>query len=146
MQLRRGDVQPPQALRLPNRKQRKAAQKTVIVQPQLVASLAVYAMQADLGPEDRFFDFGSRRAQQIVRVAAMRAGVSKLKKRNSERPERCWAWPHLFRHGAGVNLVRQTGRLDIVQDQLGHKDLNTTKLYLRVTSREKEELIRGVEF
>lgn len=144
--LRVADIQPPMQLRLPNRKQRRLTEKTVYVAEGLVAALAMYALTKRLRPEERIFPITTRRAEQIVQASAQKARVFKLWNRHGASPQVRPAWAHLFRHGAGVHLMRETGRLDMVQDQLGHADLNTTKQYLRVTNAEKQALIKGVQF
>lgn len=145
VELRVADVRPPMQLRLPNRKRRKAAEKTVYVSEGLIAALALYALGAKLGHADRIFPIGMRRLEQIVHAAAVKAGIYKIWDRHGAAESRP-AWAHLFRHGSAINLIQQTGRLDIVQDNLGHADLNSTKVYLRVTSAEKQQAIRGVRY
>jgi hypothetical protein len=43
---------------------------------------------------------------------------------------------HLFRHGYAVNFLNCGGRLDALQEQLGHRDINTTRIYLRLSDED----------
>jgi site-specific recombinase XerD len=62
-------------------------------------------------------------------------------KLNARRgPEARHLHPHLFRHSIAVHLIRGGADIRHVQAFLGHADLNTTKIYLRmVPGRLKEE-------
>jgi len=63
-------------------------------------------------------------------------GVRKIKdgKRKS-------AWPHLFRHGAAMNIYRRTGRLDVTQKELGHSDIKTTEIYAKLMDSDVKNII-----
>ena len=43
---------------------------------------------------------------------------------------------HLFRHGYAINFLNCGGRLDALQEQLGHRDINTTRIYLRLSDED----------
>ena len=58
-------------------------------------------------------------------------------KRGAYKP----AWPHLLRHGAGMNMLRRTGRLDVVQEQLGHSTIVTTQIYAQVSDEDRKNII-----
>lgn len=51
------------------------------------------------------------------------------------------AWPHLFRHGAAMNIYRRTQRLDIAQKQLGHSTIMTTEGYAELMDEDRKEII-----
>ena len=38
------------------------------------------------------------------------------------------------------------GRLDALQEQLGHRDINTTRIYLRLTSEDVMREVSKIEF
>lgn len=56
--------------------------------------------------------------RKIVRVLAMRAGVTKR------------VYPHLFRHSLATNLLNRGASLMLVKEQLGHAFIETTMVYL----------------
>jgi len=51
--------------------------------------------------------------------------------------------PHAFRHTVGIILYRETKRLDIVKDYLGHASISTTEKYLHVENWEMDEVIKN---
>ena len=65
-----------------------------------------------------------QRADQIIKGAARCAGLQR------------GVHAHLFRHGYAINFLNHGGRLDALQDQLGHRDINTTRIYLRLTGED----------
>jgi integrase/recombinase XerD len=84
-----------------------------------------------------------RRAEQIVDAAARIAGVYKVRRvGGTERP----ASPHLFRHGAAVNLLRQGVPITAVQAHLGHTSLRSTQRYTQLADAELERLIGRASF
>ena len=42
----------------------------------------------------------------------------------------------LFRHGYAITFLNCGGRPDAFQEQLGHRDINTTRIYLGLTSED----------
>lgn len=53
------------------------------------------------------------------------------------------AWPHLFRHGAAMNIYHRTGRLDVTQKQLGHSSIQTTESYASLSDEDRKTIIQG---
>lgn len=51
------------------------------------------------------------------------------------------AWPHLFRHGAAMNIYHKTQRLDVTQKQLGHSSIMTTEGYAELTDEDRKKII-----
>lgn len=49
--------------------------------------------------------------------------------------------PHAFRHLFAKKFLETKGDLSMLADLLGHESLNTTKIYLRMTSREQQNVI-----
>ncbi len=47
-----------------------------------------------------------------------------------------------FRHGYAISFLNCAGRLDALLEQLGHRDINATRIYLRLTS---EDVMREVD-
>jgi site-specific recombinase XerD len=61
-----------------------------------------------------------------LRQAAKRAGIEK-------------AYPHLFRHAFATTMLENGADVRTVQTLLGHKQLQTTQVYLHVTDKHKQE-------
>ena len=117
-----------------------AVERVVFIQQALVAGVLFYAQEQGLGGDD--YGFASRtgghitkqRADQIIRQAARRASLE----RNVHA--------HLFRHGYAINFLNHGGRLDALQEQLGHRDINTTRIYLRLSDEDVKREVEKVQF
>ena len=75
-----------------------------------------------------------QRADQIIKKAARHA--------NLERNVHA----HLFRHGYAINFLNCSGRLDALQEQLGHRDINTTRIYLRLSDEDLKREVEKLQF
>ena len=75
-----------------------------------------------------------QRADQIIKQAARDANLQ----RNVHA--------HLFRHGYAINFLNCSGRLDALQEQLGHRDINTTRIYLRLSDEDIRREVTKVQF
>ena len=73
--------------------------------------------------------FSVRNAQKIVSSAAKRAGIKKI------------VTPHKLRHSFATHLLDAGVSIRVIQELLGHSNLQTTQIYTRVS----RELIRNVK-
>ena len=98
------------------------------------------AQERGLGRKDYLFSsrkgghFTKQRADQIIKAAASRASLE----RNVH--------VHLFRHGYAINFLNCEGRLDALQEQLGHRDINTTRIYLRLSDEDVKREVAKIHF
>ena len=89
-------------------------ERVVFVQESLVVAILFYAHEIKPGREDYLFrsrkggHITKQRADQIIKEVAHRAGLE----RNVHA--------HLFRHDYAINFLNCSGRLDALQEQLGH--------------------------
>ncbi len=51
------------------------------------------------------------------------------------------AHPHALKHSRGTHLLEETGKLHVVQDGLGHKNIANTTIYAQTGNRERAEAI-----
>lgn len=115
-------------------------ERVVFVQDSLVSAILFYAQEQRLEREDYLFPsrkgghITKQRADQIIKKAARRACL------------RRGVHAHLFRHGYAINFLNCGGRLDALQEQLGHRDINTTRIYLRLTSEDVMREVAKVQF
>ncbi|MFZ2088106.1 MAG: site-specific integrase [Desulfobaccales bacterium] len=101
----------------------------------LVHRLKAYAFDRGLGPDDRLFPVGRKRAWQIIGAAAAQAGLGKC------------VYPHLFRHSGAIERLRQTGNPRALQLHLGHASPLMTMRYLStITAEEALRINQGVRF
>ncbi len=52
--------------------------------------------------------------------------------------------PHSFRHRFAKSFIEKCGDISLLSDLLGHKNLETTRIYLRRSSREQYEIVNRV--
>ncbi len=115
-------------------------ERVVFVQEGLVATILFYAQERALGRDNYLFPsrkgghITKQRADQIIKKAAKRANLQ----RNVHA--------HLFRHGYAINFLNYGGRLDALQEQLGHRDINTTRIYLRLSDEDVKREVAKVQF
>ena len=52
--------------------------------------------------------------------------------------------PHMFRHFFAKNFIKKYQNIALLADLLGHSNLDTTRIYLKYTSREQREVVNEV--
>ena len=117
-----------------------SVERVVFVQDGLVSAILFYAQEGGLDRDDYLFPsrkgghITKQRADQIIKNAARRACL------------RRGVHAHLFRHGYAINFLNCGGRLDALQERLGHRDINTTRIYLRLSSEDVMREVAKIEF
>ena len=86
----------------------------------------------------RLFPIGRVRAFEIIRDAALAAGVT--------APGARGIHPHVFRHSFAVHCLNQGVPINIVKELLGHASILTTMVYLRVVPADLRAFLARVEF
>ncbi len=115
-------------------------ERVVFVQDSLVSSMLLYSQEHELGRNDYLFPsrkgghITKQRADQIIKKAGRCANLQ----RNVHA--------HLFRHGYAINFLNCSGRLDALQEQLGHRDINTTRIYLRLSDEDLKREVEKLQF
>jgi len=95
-------------------------------------NLINYVFEEKLGSEQRLFPFTTTRVYQIVTKYAKSAGIQRK------------IFPHMFRHGFAVYYLRHTHSLNSLQQLLGHTNLQSTTIYLKLDSEEIQKYVEGV--
>ena len=115
-------------------------ERVIFVQDSLVSSILLYAQAKRMERSDYLFlsrkgdHITKQRADQIIKAAAHQANLQ----RNLHA--------HLFRHGYAINFLNCRGRLDALQEQLGHRDINTTRIYLRLSDEDVKREVQKIQF
>lgn len=115
-------------------------ERVVFVQDGMVAGILFYAQEWAMERDNYLFPSRSgghitkQRADQIIKRAACRAQLDRS------------VHAHLFRHGYAINFLNCGGCLDALQEQLGHRDINTTRIYLRLTDEDVKREVAKVQF
>ena len=101
----------------------------------LMHRLKAFAFDRELGPADRLFPVGRKRAWQVIGAAAAHAGLGKR------------VYLHLFRHSGAIERLRQTGNPRALQLHLGHASPLMTMRYLStITAEEALRINQAVRF
>ena len=117
-----------------------SVERVVFVQDGLVTSILFYAQERSLGRESCLFSsrkgghITKQRADQIIKSTSRRAALQRS------------VHAHLFRHGYAINFLNCGGRLDALQEQLGHRDINTTRIYLRLSDEDVKREVGKIQF
>ena len=115
-------------------------ERVVFIQDTLVSEILFYAQELGLGRTDHLFwsrkggHITKQRADQLIKQAAHRAKLERT------------IHAHLFRHGYAINFLNCSGRLDALQEQLGHRDINTTRIYLRLSDEDVRREVSKIQF
>ena len=115
-------------------------ERVVFIQDGLASAILFYAQESGMGRDHYLFasrkgnHVTKQRADQIIKEASSKAGLE----RNVHA--------HLFRHGYAINFLNCSGRLDALQEQLGHRDINTTRIYLRLSDEDVKREVGKVQF
>ena len=115
-------------------------ERVVFVRDSLVSTILFYAHEQGIERDD--FLFPSRKGGRITKQRADQVIKRAAKRANLERNVHA----HLFRHGYAINFLNCGGRLDALQEQLGHRDINTTRIYLRLTDADVKREVAKIEF
>ena len=115
-------------------------ERVVFVQDGLITSILFHAQENAIERHDYLFPsrkggcITKQRADQIIKKAAANAGLER------------GVHAHLFRHGYAINFLNCGGRLDALQEQLGHRDINTTRIYLRLSGEDVKREVGKIAF
>ena len=74
---------------------------------------------------------GYRYVQRMVKRYAVKAGIDKN------------VSPHTLRHSFATDLYRETSKIRLVQEVLGHSDLSTTMIYTHIFDEEVESALKS---
>lgn len=95
-----------------------------------------YAQEFRIADSDKLFKFSRFRALQIVKAAALGAGIEHRR-----------IYAHLLRHSGALARLKRTGNIESLKQFLGHVDRGMTERYLRtMQSIESLEIESGVKF
>jgi len=103
--------------------------RLVILSSKLVEELKNYLENVDglvfPGKNDKILP---RTVQKIVKLAAKKAGINKK------------VSPHTLRHSFATHLLEKGTDLRMIQELLGHSNLQTTQIYTQVSDEQKRKI------
>lgn len=83
--------------------------------------------------QDQKSQYSERSVQQVVKQAAIRAGIS------------IRVTPHMLRHSYATHLLDVGTQLPYIKELLGHKDIKTTMIYTHVTTASIENVVSPLD-
>ncbi len=102
----------------------------------LTASLSLrlknFISENNIKPDERIFGLKPACISNKIRQFADKAGFKDLH-------------THTLRHKFATDLVENGTNLKVVQELMGHENLNTTQVYISVTDKSKREAIKSLE-
>ena len=105
-------------------------ERVVFLHPKLKEMLNVHGIKKRgwVFVSQRGGKYNKRTIQQIVKNAAMKAGIKKK------------VTPHTLRHTFATHLLEAGADIRYIQQLLGHKSLKTTQIYTHVANRDIKKL------
>lgn len=99
-----------------------------------------YADESEyLFPTRRSEQLSPKRVTKVVTQAAENAGIQTTLYEDANGNERTRITPHALRHGYAVQHVRNGTNVKVLNDLLGHEDMETTQVYLQFDDETKRE-------
>ena len=114
--------------------------RVVFIQDNLASAILFYAQESGLDREG--FLFPSRKGGHITKQRVGQIVKGRARRARLQRNVHA----HLFRHGYAINFLKYSGRLDALQEQLGHGDINTTRIYLRLSDDDLQREVSKIQF
>jgi integrase/recombinase XerD len=142
------------AIRLVTLKQRGMSERSVIIaDPVFIGRLREYARGVGRNhylfpgsarePGDVAGHLTRQRAWQLFKRASL---LAQIYKPHVLAGLPVSAWPHTMRHSHAAHLIEGGVPINSVQAQLGHSDLASTAVYLRIADKERRRQIAQVQF
>ena len=124
------------AIRIPTLKRRKPHVRVVPISDSLLKDIALFVADNNIQPKDRLFNVRRTRAFEIVKEACERAGF--------KGDDRCH--PHTLRHSFAVNCVLQGVPVLVLNELLGHSQIENTLIYTKVLASDSRPFLEKVSF
>ena len=131
------------------------AMKEVEVTEELCKELKKFCIDNKIADGDWVFKANWRPSQHLSRYyvhwilnkASQDAGVIHFGKKHIKTGGRYkGAWPHLFRHSTAMILMDKTSNIRLVQQHMGHANIQTTTIYAQATKGKLREAIDKIDW
>ncbi len=117
-------------IRMPTLKRRKQTSRQVFLPAQVIAETATYLADHP-NMRGKIFRLDQSNVRKVFLERCKDAGLP-----------RNMAHPHILRHTRAIEMLRAGVPITVVQDQLGHAQLTTTAVYLKISGQEAKGILR----
>lgn len=121
-------------IRFITEKRRGKAERLVPVGTELLGQLATYIQTAKLGSQDRLFKMTPVAVHKELKLICRKAGLPG------------WIHAHTFRHSFAINCLTQGVTINTVKELMGHANVETTMIYLKIFQPDIKEQLSRVTF
>lgn len=123
------------------------ATKEVEVKDTLCTALKNYIKLHHIAPNEWIFKSDDNEEIHVSRwyvwdLVKKCATLANVFKTGKGKKDYVPAYPHLFRHSTAMALLRITGNIKLVKEQLGHSDIRTTEGYANVQTDVRADAVR----
>ena len=102
--------------------------RLIILSENLLEELKSFNNNSDFVFKGRNGPLTTKNIQNVVRTTAKRAGINKK------------VTPHTLRHSFATHLLEDGTDIRVIQDLLGHSNLQTTQIYTHISSERKKRV------
>jgi integrase/recombinase XerD len=107
--------------------------RMIILSDAIIRKLAVLGRESEYVFPGRNGPLTTRNIQEIVKRAAAKAGIDKK------------ITPHTLRHSFATHLLEAGNDIRLIQELLGHSNLQTTQIYTHVSSEQKRKVVSPMD-
>lgn len=107
---------------------RKGHFRILPISSALAGELAKWIADKKIADRESFFKITRFRVYQIVRDACLKAGIDRKR-----------AHPHTFRHSFAINCVKQGVSVLVLNEWLGHSNMDNTLIYTRILATDSKQ-------
>ncbi|MGV8162507.1 MAG: site-specific tyrosine recombinase/integron integrase [Candidatus Nanoarchaeia archaeon] len=107
--------------------------RMIILSDIIVKKLAVFERETEYIFPGQRGALSTRNVEEIVHLAAQKAGIDKK------------VTPHTLRHSFATHLLEAGNDIRLIQELLGHSNLQTTQIYTHVSNEQKKKVISPMD-
>lgn len=112
---------------------RKRHRRIIPISSALAGELAKWIADKKIADRDSLFKLTRFRVYQIVRGACLKADIDRKR-----------SHPHTFRHSFAINCVKQGTPVLVLNEWLGHSNVDNTLIYTKILAQDSREFYNKI--